>query len=288
MILDRAVPFIEAIAALRRERLLPTSLTAAEIERLESSLRNELFFSARVQDSRILSTFKALLDQIVDPPTGQPGEYMDTPMFMRKARGFLGYIGYDPEPGTEGSIQDLRSDARLQLIAQTKVRMARGRGQHIQANDPDVIDAFPAQELYRLRSVEHPRGETGGDQYSAGSGYGGTYWPELWRSNGGRFYGGGRMIALKADPIWSAISRFGQPYPPFDYRSGMSVRAVNRGLAIKFGLLKPGQKADPSPVEYSTKPEADVSRVDPDLQAAVLQSLGDGYQIVDGILRAVT
>lgn len=286
MILDRPVPFREAIAALVREKILPSSLTAEEIARLEASLRNELFFSARVQDARILTVFKELLTTVVDPPTGQPGEYMDTGMFIRKARGFLGYIGYDPEPGTEGGIQDLRSDARLQLIAQTKVRMIRGRGQHIQANDPDVMGAFPAQELYRLSSAEHPRGEAGGDQFSAGSGYGGTYWPEVWRTNGGRFFGGGRMIALKSDPIWTAISAFGQPHPPYNYRSGMWVRPVGRADALKFGLLKAGEKAQPNPTKYSTDPEADVTRVAPDLQAAVLRSLGTGYEIVDGILRA--
>jgi hypothetical protein len=29
-----------------------------------------------------------------------------------------------------------------------------------------------------------------------------------------------RMIARKDSPIWEALSRFGTPYPPFDFNSG--------------------------------------------------------------------
>ena len=47
------------------------------------------------------------------------------------------------------------------------------------------------------------------------------------------------MIALINDPIWEAISRFGLPYPPFDFNSGMGVAGVSRSDAIKLGVISP-------------------------------------------------
>ena len=35
------------------------------------------------------------------------------------------------------------------------------------------------------------------------------------------------MVALKEDPVWTRISRFGQPWPPFDFNSGMGVEDVS-------------------------------------------------------------
>jgi hypothetical protein len=52
---------------------------------------------------------------------------------------------------------------------------------------------------------------------------------------GGQIFGG-RMIALKSDPIWTAISAFGTPYPPFDYNSGMWVHGPSGAVIDKLRL----------------------------------------------------
>ena len=52
------------------------------------------------------------------------------------------------------------------------------------------------------------------------------------------------MIALKGDPIWAAISRFGTPWPPFDFGSGMGVEDIDWEEAVELGVLK---KDDPPP-----------------------------------------
>jgi hypothetical protein len=44
-------------------------------------------------------------------------------------------------------------------------------------------------------------------------------------------------IALKTSPIWTALSAFGHPYPPFDWGSGMDVRDVSADRAIELGLI---------------------------------------------------
>lgn len=45
------------------------------------------------------------------------------------------------------------------------------------------------------------------------------------------------MVALKTSPIWVELSRFGYPYPPFDFNSGMWVRPVSDDDCEALGLL---------------------------------------------------
>ncbi|MBQ9343900.1 MAG: hypothetical protein IJT88_01635 [Kiritimatiellae bacterium] len=52
------------------------------------------------------------------------------------------------------------------------------------------------------------------------------------------------MIALKDDPIWAAISRFGTPWSPFDFGNGMDVQDVDWNEAAELGVLK---EDDPPP-----------------------------------------
>ena len=63
-------------------------------------------------------------------------------------------------------------------------------------------------------------------------------WRERWKESGGKLYDG-RMIALRNDPIWRKISRFGSPVPPFDFNSGMGLEEVNRFEAEALGVELP-------------------------------------------------
>ena len=68
-------------------------------------------------------------------------------------------------------------------------------------------------------------------------------------------------------PIWSAISRFGNPYPPFDYNSGMGVDDVSYDEALKLGVLpsKHYQPPEESPIKsFNDKVEASMSMSGPD------------------------
>ena len=49
------------------------------------------------------------------------------------------------------------------------------------------------------------------------------------------------MVALKTSPIWTALSRFGRPWPPFDYGSGMGLEDVDRTEAEDLNLLDKDQ-----------------------------------------------
>ena len=93
------------------------------------------------------------------------------------------------------------------------------------------------------------------------------------------------MIALKDDPIWTEISAFGTPYPPFDFRSGMWVRDVSRAEAERLGLLAPGQKVESSLPQFNANLEASVANLDSEMQKSLAQSFGGQVAFQEGRAR---
>jgi len=282
MILKKPAKFDEAITAMKRRDLLPTSLDSAALSKLDAGIRRYSTFSSKVTNGRFLQEVADTVTRIIEP-THEAGSYMDKPRAREVLREFLQSIGYTPEEGTAGTLQDLSSDARIDLIVRTNVEMLQGHGQHVQANDPMVLDAFPCQELYRSKTVETPRQSNAGGQFNPGDGYGGYFWPNKWRGAGGKFYGGGRMIAKKDDPIWSEISRFGNPYPPFDYNSGMWVKPVPRGEAIALGVIAAGDKVKASDAAFAAPLQTGIKAISASVLAA-LQTAIPGATVKDGIL----
>ena len=83
-----------------------------------------------------------------------------------------------------------------------------------------ILDQWPAQEFYRAfpRTVHRD-------------------WLRRWTDSGAHLYSG-KMIALKDDRVWNALSDFGFPFPPFALGSGMDVRDIDRDTAMKTGLIE--------------------------------------------------
>jgi hypothetical protein len=80
-------------------------------------------------------------------------------------------------------------------------------------------------------------------------------------------------VALKLSPIWAQLSRFGTPYPPFDFNSGMDVEDVGRRKARELGLLEDGETG-PSAESPDRTPPAPPS-FNANLQATVPTMRGD-------------
>jgi hypothetical protein len=186
---------------------------------------------------KFLAKAEPLIQGIAFPSTS-PGAFpgRKSPFNAIEARtqlkDYLDSVGYKAPFGKDGSLHDLSSDARLDLIIDTNVQIRCGYRQFIPANDPDIIDAFPCLEFYRLESREEP--------YN---------WQSRWISAGGKLFDG-RMIARKDDPVWRAISAFGNPYPPFDYNSGMWTRDIDRSEAEKLGVITRSTVAKPHPANF--------------------------------------
>jgi hypothetical protein len=275
LLIDRPLPFEEAIGFLQRKHTLRTTLTSKQLQRLPADIRRAAKFSARVANAEFIQEAYDLVDQIVDPSRSgaKPGTYMDTERAVEILMKYLGSIGYSPDPDKAGTLEDLSSHPRLKLIADLNTRMARGYGQFVQANTEGALDAFPCQELFRLKNVTAVARGTARD------------WVSRWQRAGGQIVGGGRMIALKNDEIWTRISTFGNPYPPFDWNSGMWTKPVSREEAVELGVITDDTKVEPNEVAMSDGMQASAQGFAKALQDSLVKSFDGHAKIVDGVLK---
>lgn len=284
-------PFVRALARLQAQGLLPTSAGTFDLEQIPAEIRERALFSARVANTGFLQSVHDLLAPAVAggrrDASGAyiPGSYVDQATFRLKIKDFLGSIGFSPETGADGipsarpgSLKDLSSDARLNLIYQTNLQLAQGYGAHISDQAPARLDAWPAQELYRLESRKMHRSW-------------GQRWNDAIQSLGSNTsakpvtnpQADGGMFALKNDQVWTAISRFDLPYPPYDFGSGMWVRDISRAEAVELGLMATDDEApDPAPLNpFNTGLQADITTLAPALQ----QALSQFGQIINGVFH---
>lgn len=267
MIFSTPTPFSEALQAAEVKSVLPTTASSAELMDLAPELRERAFFMARADNAFHVGRVQEIIDNILQPEAAAPGQYMDAGKARLEITKALTRIGYQPDPGERGTIKDLSSDSRINLILDTQVKMAQGYGYHQQGQDLAVLDAFPAQELFREEDRNEPRD-----------------WFARWTQAGGRVFDG-RMIAPKNDPVWVAISTFGLPYPPFDFNSGMGVMDVDRQEAEALGVIASDQTIAPETRNFNEDIEISAPDRQDALFTALLQSMGDAAEFVDGALR---
>lgn len=241
---------------------LPTDASSAELARLPAAIRRQALFSAKLNSLGPLTQIGADIKRILDGSRSMSEARRD----IRQA---LAEAGYQPPAGSEGGILDHRSRTRLDLILEQNVRASRGFGKWAADMHPDTLDLWPAQELVRVMSRKVPRGD----------------WKERWRAAGGQLPGG-RMIALKTSPVWTNLSRFGQPFPPYDYGSGMGVIDIDRDEAERLGLIAPAETLTPDPIPFPDMAEARLPDIDsmPALRSAILKAFGDSASFKDGTL----
>lgn len=99
------------------------------------------------------------------------------------------------------------------------VQKAREYARYVRGHDAGALDMCPAQDFARVKSHRVPRADR----------------PVCWRVSSGEIRGG-RMAALKSDPVWEKLSRFGRRYTPIDYGSGMGMEDIDRDEAGELGL----------------------------------------------------
>lgn len=268
MLFDSPIPFADALAAHTVKALLPTELSSGELARIQPDILARAFFSARNAHAGSLQLMSDLVDNLLTPHTemrdGKPFTAGLDPASARlAAKQYFGSIGYAPDPEDEGTLKDLSSDARINLVLKQNVESAQGYGAWKQDQDPDILDAFPAQELFRAEAREVPR-----------------EWLMRWQEAGGRLYDG-RMIAPMNDPIWEDISAFGDPYPPYDYNSGMWTRPIGRDEAVALGVVKDDTEIKPQDLGFN-----DDLKLTPDIRAgSLITALTDlGYKFAKGVL----
>ncbi len=264
MNLTAPMPFQEALSAAEIKSLLPTSGSHADMQRLGSEIKRRAFWSATVESGRVLQQMQ---DSTRDLLSGQ----VDQATERLQIKQLLAEMGYQPDPEKIGGLQDISSTARLNLVLETQADIARGAGWYQQGMQEDVLDEFPAQELVREVNTLAPRGT-----------HGTVSWPDRWQQAGGVFYGG-RMIALKTDPIWQKLGdpklfpdALGNPFPPFAFNSGMGVRDVDRTEAEDLGILDANTRLMPQPLDLNADLQASPDVRDQGLRA-LMEGTGAGH-----------
>ncbi|MEO8204881.1 MAG: hypothetical protein ABI615_01780 [Chthoniobacterales bacterium] len=276
-------PVTEALQQWRSREIFPTDFSSLDMRGLSSELRMRSVFSARVTNADFLSEISRVVDDML---SGKINRATGRWELMKK----LKQLGYDPEigfpdepmiPAEIGSLQDLSSDARLDMILETNERMAANYGLMVAGNTPYSLREWPAWQLQRLYLRNIERGST--ESHSAG-------WERRWRDAGEAVEWQGAvqepMIARKDSPIWLAVGEgaggytdtLDNPFPPFAFNSGMAWQAVDRQRCIDLGLI--GEDETPGEMEGQLSPGARevneaFDRMPPDLQEELRRELSD-------------
>jgi hypothetical protein len=241
MPLTTPMSFREALAYLIRKKALPTSATSAEIAQWDAALRDSSLFSAQTLMEGYLEDIRTAVLSTIDPQRvrredrvtpDNPEGFVTEGMNDAQAREFLreklkGY-GYSPDPEKRGTIQDLSSNQRIDLVVQMNKRMAQSEGQKRQRQEPTILHAYPGWELFRAESRKERRN-----------------WHEIAKAAAAQtgskivLVGTEGVIALKNDPVWVAMSDFGREGSPVKWGSGMEFKDVHQRRMIELGFDLP-------------------------------------------------
>ena len=220
----------EALRIAQDRQVLPTTLSSAELRDLSAGLRARAVFTARGSSAVFATAIKKMIEALLAGDLDQGEVRLGLAATLRE-------IGYTPEGGfpdgaatppvNPGTIQDIKSFRRLDLIVRTQNDLMQGAGQQLRGQTPERLRAAPAWELIRIIPVRVPRD-----------------WKSRFEQVGGTLTNG-RIIALKGDPVWGELgSNFDDSldvdYPPFAFNSGMGWEEVTRSEAAALGVTGPG------------------------------------------------
>ncbi len=256
-------PLKAAVLRHRTRRVAPSAMRTADWAGVPEAIRSRAFLSAGVEDARTLDAMLDMIDRHLAMDTTS-GPAVTKASFLRDMRRLLGAEG----KGDSNSLTDLGSRRRLALIFDMNVAEARGYADYLRDMTGPGIEVYPAQELVRVHDSAVPRD-----------------WEARWEEVGAPFFGG-RMIALKASPVWAAISRFDRPWPPFDFNSGMGLLDISREESERLGLLRRGERAPRAVVpDFNDGVELDAAHLSESALDRLRSQLGDLVDIADGKIR---
>jgi len=235
------LPFEEAVSKFGALSPVSSVLKSADWRNVPVALRERAFFSATVESARFLQSGQSEINDFLTGAraTNERGEsYLKSggrAQFIERMQQFAIRSGMGPlDPNDKGTLKDIRSEGRLALVYDTNVKAAQDFGYWKQGQDPDVLDAFPAQRFIRVRLVKKPRA------------YHRAHEGEVHRKDDLTFW-----LAMNPD--------FRVPWGPWGFHSGMDVEDVGRREAESIGLVKADEDFT-HPAGGKSKPEADFNQ----------------------------
>lgn len=217
------------LRAVRNLKLYPSSASSAEWSTVSAAVRNTSFFSACVEDERLLGALKKLVE-VAAEGNWSPTSFIDRAMSMlENVRLEQAKEGVSEE--FEDSYDRLYNQNRLRLIYRTQREMANGYRLFTEAFEPLELNMYPAWRFVRQAGAKE-------DQKR----------PDHVEHEGD--------IRLKTDiAYWLARNSpdqggFANPYGPWGFNSWMRTANVERDQAERLGLVKPGERLQVPP-EYA-------------------------------------
>lgn len=281
----RFEPMAEAIARMDRKTPIGALLSSAQWKDVPIALRERAMFSARVASVHLLTAMQEKLRRRIAMEREAVGAdrtaFVDRGSFIADMRAEAESEGIDTtnaDPKLRGTVRDIRSAKRLGLVFDMQDGMAKEYARWKMDHDPDVLDEFPAQRFTRVEARDRRRQD----------------WPQRWAAAGAAVNWQGAlkepMVALKTSPIWTELSEFGTPWPPFDWGSGMGVEDVDRQEAEALGLLTkdaavPRFEKGSDERGFNSKLEASVQGLGEKTVAWLLNSFGDRAEISGDRIR---
>lgn len=259
-------------AALGRN-VLPTSLSTEQLRRaFATAVRDASIFSARTTNIPYLSIQKEAIEAMLKGKRN--GEHFGKSEAVEMMRTTLEHLRYDPErghfgtpadanlpPAKPGSIRDLSSFQRIELILDTQLLLASSKAQKASMLDPENRKMFPFVRLAKsyARKIR-------------------LNWLDRWRRVGGRPVGKD-IIAEVDSPTWRALGTsrtfrdaLDTDVPPFAFGSKRAWEPVTMREAVRLGLIrwdgsKPRQTGAPPPAnaEPPAKPPGPEPRTPADV-----------------------
>lgn len=202
---------------IEEKKLQPIALSSEQWEAMQREFREASFWIAGQEMVEALAVYRKAAAMVAN------GDASPTEI-RRAVRAALAAARYAPDDFDDvGTFRDIRTPARMEFIIRTNVEMAAGYAWH-KACSGSL--AFPAQRLVRAGQRQRPRD-----------------WGQRWRIAYGSLpaaerakAAAGSMVARNDCEIWRRISRFDQPYAPFDYNSGMILEPVSYDEAVALGI----------------------------------------------------
>ena len=261
---------------------METTLGTAGLREKGAEILARAAFTARGSNTIFASELKRLIDELTAGNLGE-GQVRTALWECLKSLGYTPDGGFpdampgEVPPAVAGSLQDLSSFQRRDLIVRTQLALMRGRGEQTRGQTPDRITLYPAWELVRVTGKTAPR-HWGGVEM--GSGKNMLEYPR-WILADGKYFAG-KMVAFKGDPVWGELGSYdnfsdalGVDHPPFAFNSGMGWREVSAAECERLHVCGPDRETAEewfakNPVTMTGKlplpaPKLSLAGVDPQL-----------------------
>ena len=230
-------------------RVMATALGTDGLREKGAQILARAVFTARGSNVIFVSKLKEIIDRLTAGDIGE-GQARTALWEILKELSYTPEGGFpdappgDVPPAVKGSLQDLSSFKRRDLIIRTQLGLMRGAGEQTRGHTPDRLTLYPAWELVRVGDRRAPRNWGG---VEPGSGKNMLEFPR-WTIAGGRL-AAGKMVAFKGDPVWGELGSYdnfsdalGVDHPPFAFESGMGWREVSAAECLRLGVTGPNRE----------------------------------------------